>query len=274
MHVKLTPITPHMGAEIADVDLNALDAKTIDAIKAAFVEHMVLVFRDQALSRESHKAFGRLFGDLHIHPSKKQMDTKSDPEIFAIKTTPDSPYTNGEAWHTDVSCEPIPPMGSMLYVREVPGQSGGDTLFANMYMALDALSEPLQAWLRELRAKHDGLKDLASYNIKLKPGQSYPHAVHPLITRHPESGREVLFVNRSFTERIEELKPAESQAILELLWHHAESNPRFHCRVKWAPDTLVFWDNRCTWHHAVWDYYPNTRYVERVSIQAAAAPAR
>ena len=263
-----------MGAEVFDVDLNVVDASTIDEIKAAFVEHMVLVFRDQALSRESHKTFGRLFGELHIHPSKKQLDTKSDPEIFAIKTTPDSAWTNGEAWHTDVSCEPVPPMGSMLYVRELPGVSGGDTLFANMYLALDALSEPLRAWLRDLDAKHDGRKDLASYNIELKADQSYPRAEHPIITRHPQSGREVLFVNRSFTECISALKPAESTAILELLLHHAESNPRFHCRVKWAPDTLVFWDNRCTWHHAVWDYYPNTRYAERVSIQAAQAPAR
>lgn len=271
--MKLKKITPQMGAEVFDLDLNALDARVVAEIKEAFVEHMVLVFRDQDLSRDSHKAFVRLFGALHVHPSKKQLDTKSDAEIFTVKTTPESAWTNGEGWHTDVSCESVPPMGSMLYVRELPGESGGDTLFANMYLAFESLSVPMQSWLRGLHAKHDGLKDLANYNIKLKPGQTYPHAVHPVVIRHPETGREVLFVNRSFTEHIEGLSAAESEMVLELLWHHAESNPRFHCRVKWAPDTLVFWDNRCTWHHAVWDYYPNTRYAERVSIQAQQAPA-
>ena len=148
MHVKLNKITPQMGAEVFDLDLNALDAQVVAEIKAAFEEHMVLVFRDQDLSREGHKAFARWFGALHVHPSKRQLDTKSDAEIFAIKTTPDSAWTNGEGWHTDVSCESVPPMGSMLYVRELPGASGGDTLFANMYLAFESLSAPMQAWLR------------------------------------------------------------------------------------------------------------------------------
>ncbi|MEM9622974.1 MAG: TauD/TfdA family dioxygenase, partial [Pseudomonadota bacterium] len=106
-----------MGAEITGVDLAALSADDLGEIRQAFHDHQVLVFRAQNLDREAHKAFGRCFGELHIHPSKKQLDTKTDPEIFAIKTTPDSPWTNGEAWHSDVSCEPIPPLGSMLYVR-------------------------------------------------------------------------------------------------------------------------------------------------------------
>ncbi len=270
--MQITPITPHMGVEISDVDLRAPSEAELSEINSLFARHMVLAFRSQELTRDEHKTFGRLFGELHIHPSKKQLDTKSDPEIFAIKTTPDSNFTNGEAWHTDVSCEPIPPLGSMLYVRELPGASGGDTLFCNMYLAFESLSEPMRNWLRTLTAVHDGVKDLAAYNITLKPGQTYPKAEHPMVVRHPETGREVLFVNRSFTERIVGLSKVESDAVLEMLWHHGESNPRLQCRVKWAPGTLLFWDNRCTWHHAVWDYFPNTRYAERVTIQAPAAP--
>lgn len=271
--MDIQPITPHMGAEITGVDLAHLSEAEFTDIQQAFLDHQVLVFRHQQIDRDAHKAFGRRFGELHIHPSKKQLDTRSDPEIFAIKTTPDSQWTNGEAWHTDVSCEAIPPLGSMLYVRELPGDSGGDTLFANMYLVFETLSEPMQSWLRTLHAVHDGRKDLASYNIKLKPGQSYPKATHPVVIRHPGTQREVLFVNRSFTERIVELERYESDALLEMLWRHGEDNPRFHARVRWAPDTIVFWDNRCTWHHAVWDYYPNSRYAERVTVQADRAPA-
>ena len=268
------PITPHMGAEVFDVDLTDLDAGTEAELKQAFLDYQVLVFRDQVLSRDQHKAFGRLFGTLHVHPSKKQLDTRSDPEIFAINITPETRFANGEAWHTDVSCEPIPPLGSMLYVKELPGPSGGDTLFANMYAVFESLSEPMQEWLRGLVAFHDGRKDLAAYNITLKPGQTYPNAEHPIVIKHPETGREVLFVNRAFTECIVGLSRTESDAVLEMLWRAGETNPRFHCRVRWRPNTLVFWDNRCTWHHAVWDYFPNTRYGERVSICGASAPAR
>ncbi len=272
--MQIQPITPHMGAEISGVDVAHLSDNEFARIQQAFLDHQVLVFRDQDIDRDGHKAFGRRFGELHIHPSKKQLDTRSDPEIFAIRTTPESAWTNGEAWHSDVSCEAVPPLGSMLYVRELPGASGGDTLFANMYEVFATLSEPLRRWLRGLDAVHDGLKDLASYNIKLKPGQTYPHAVHPVVIRHPQTGREVLFVNRSFTDRIVGLPRVESDALLEMLWRHGEDNPRFHCRVKWAPGSIVFWDNRCTWHHAVWDYFPNTRYAERVTIQGTVAPAR
>ena len=266
------PLTPHMGVEITGVDLADLTSEQAQALQQAFAEHMLLVIRGQDLTRDEHKAFGRLFGELHIHPSKRDLDVHSDPEIFAIKTTPKSRWTNGELWHSDVSCEAVPPLASILYVRELPGDSGGDTLFANMCSAFDALSEPLKQWLRTLTAYHDGVKDLANYGIKLQPGQEYPNADHPLVTRHPDSGREIMFVNRAFTERINELNRAESDALLEMLWRHGESNPRFQCRVQWAPGTVVMWDNRCTWHHAVWDYYPHTRYAERVTVAGRERP--
>lgn len=271
--MRIEEITPHMGADVFDVDLNSLDAATEAEIKAAFLKHQVLAFRDQDLSVAAHKAFGRRFGELHIHPSKKAMDTESDPELFIINTRPESKWTNGEKWHSDVSCEAIPPLGSILYVRDLPGASGGDTLFANMYDAFSALSADMQEWLRTLSAVHDGLKDLAAYNVRLPPGQTYPKAEHPVVITHPQTGREVLFVNRGFTEHIVGLKRSESDALLELLWTHGESNPRFHCRVRYSPGTLVMWDNRCVWHHAIWDYFPHKRYAERVTICGDRAPS-
>ncbi len=269
--LRIRPLTPRLGAEVFDVDLAQLSDEALTEIRRAFAQYLVLVFRHQMLSRDDHKAFARHFGKLHVHPSKS-LGAGGDPEIFHIRTTPESAHTNGEAWHSDVSCEPVPPLGSMLYVRELPGDAGGDTLFANMYEAYSALSQPIARMLEGLIAHHDGRKDLKAYNVTLKPGQSYPQADHPVVIRHPDTNRPALFVNRSFTECIHGLTASESDALLELLWRHAESNPRFQCRVRWEPGTLTFWDNRATLHHAVWDYYPATRIAERVSIVGQAAP--
>ena len=121
-------------------------------------------------------------------------------------------------------------------------------------------------------AVHDGRKDLDNYNFHLKPGQSYPRAEHPIVTKHPETGHAVLYVNGSFTSHIVGMSRAESDALLNLLYQHLEQNPRWQCRVRWAPNTLTMWDNRCTQHHAVWDYYPHSRYAERVTVQCPAGP--
>ncbi|MCP5178372.1 MAG: TauD/TfdA family dioxygenase [Pseudomonadales bacterium] len=270
MTLRVRPLTPRFGAEIFGVDLRSPVEAQMQAIREAFARYKVLAFRDQALAPEDHKAFARRFGELHVHPSHRLRRSAADPEIFRIHTTPDSAYTNGECWHTDVSCEPIPPMGSMLLVRELPGESGGDTLFADMTQAFAALSAPMQAFLRTLTAVHDGRKDLANYNVVLRDDQPYPKAEHPVVVRHPVTGDAVLFVNRAFTVAIPQLSPVESDALLEMLWQHAEHNPRFHCRVRWEPGTLVFWDNHATWHHAVWDYHPHSRRAERVSIEGRA----
>ncbi len=272
LHVQ--PLTPHLGAEVRGVNLGALDQVRQQEIHHAFLRYGVLVFRDQDIDREQHKSFGRQFGTLHVHPSVRYLGARGDPEIFMIRTTPDSAYTNGEAWHSDVSCEPVPPMASILCVRELPGTSGGDTLFANMYEAYTALSAPLRALLENLTAIHDGRKDLAAYNYSLKAGQIYPAAEHPVVVRHPETGRKLLFVNSSFTSHIPQLRRGESDALLEMLYRHIETGTRFHCRVRWTPGTVTLWDNRCTQHHAIWDYYPNTRVAERVTVAGTARPAR
>ena len=270
---EVKSLTPHIGAEVRGVDLaQPLSNEQAQDVSDAWRDWKVLVFRNQHLDRDQHKAFGRRFGSLHVHPM--QHTYGGDPEILTVKTTADSPYTAGDGWHTDVTCDEIPPLGSMLYVTETPASGGGDTLFADMYLAYELLSEPMRGFLDDLTAVHDGaIPYIGSYK-STPPEGGYPRNEHPVITRHPETGRKVLFVNRGFTSHIVGLSRAESTALLNMLYRHIDSTPRLWCRVEWEPNTLTFWDNRCTQHHAVWDYYPHSRYGERVSIFGDARPSR
>lgn len=271
--MKVTNITPTIGAEVSNLDISKpLSDSDQRTLRELFVDRMVLVFRDQVLTRESHKAFARHFGDIHIHPSKRNGMNKDDPEVFIIDTKPDAKYSNGEAWHSDVSCEEIPPAASLLYVSRMPENGGGDTMFANMSAAFQQLSEPMQQLLIGREAYHDGEIDLRNYGIKLRPGQIYPTATHPVVTRHPESGAPILFVNGSFTSHIIGFEKWESDWILEGLHRFVATNPRIQCRVNWQPNTLVMWDNRSAQHHAIRDYAGYARYAERVSILDGVKP--
>lgn len=270
--ITVAPITPKIGAEVGNVNLAQMDDTIIEDIRAAFRRHFVLVFRDQQITREQQKAFGRLFGELHLHPAKTNLGLPGDPEIFDINITAKTKVANGEAWHSDLSCEPVPPIASALYITEVPPSGGGDTMFASMIEAYASLSKPVQQLLGTLTAYHSGYKDLQAYGYEAKPGQTYPCASHPMVIRHRDTGQPVLFVNEPFTEKINELTPRESAAVLDMLYRHIESNTRCQCRVKWQPNTLVLWDNQAVHHHAVWDYYPESRRGERVTVKAVAAP--
>ena len=270
--MNISSITPTVGAEVTGVDLADLSPEAVSSIKAAFLKHHVLVFRDQTLSRDQHKAFGRLFGDLHIHPSKRNGMNQQDPELFIINTKPDAKLTNGEAWHSDVSCEEIPPKASILYVTKCPENGGGDTMFANMHEAFDELSPDLQSLLLSKTAYHDGEIDLRNYGVRLRDGQTYPKASHPLVSRHPENGRPYLFANGSFTSHIEGIPRWESDMLLQGLYQRTATNPRIQCRVKWQPNTLVMWDNRSVQHHAILDYAGFARYGERVSVLDSERP--
>ena len=273
-HFALTPLTPHIGAEIRGIDLSkALDPGAEAEIRRALADWMVLVFRDQQLTREQHKELGRHFGELHTHPMHAGRHRGRDPEILPVVTTGDSPYTAGDGWHTDVSCDAVPPWGSLLYVTETPACGGGDTLYADMALAYDLLSEPIQRMLEGLTAVHDGALPYVGAYKTTPPEGGYPRSKHPVVTRHPETGRKILYVNSGFTTRIVGLSPRESRAILDMLFRHIDSTPKLYCRVAWEPGTLTFWDNRCTQHHAVWDYKPHTRRGERVSVLDGRAPS-
>ena len=270
--IQVESLTPHIGAQVSGIDLtDELSNEQFSEIYRAWLDWKVLVFRDQHLDAEQHKAFARRFGTLHVHPM--QHSYGGDPEILRVKTTKDSKYTAGNGWHTDVTCDETPPMASALYIKETPEHGGGDTLFANMYLAYDLLSDTMQSLLANLTAVHDGaLPYLGNYKVAPPEGDAYPRNEHPVIVTHPESGKKVLFVNSGFTSHIKDMHPFESKALLNMLFDHISKTHRLTCRVAWQPNTLTLWDNRCTQHHAVWDYYPESRYGERVSILGNSRP--
>ena len=265
--IQVQRLTPHAGAEIHGVDLaRPLDERTFKEIHAALVEHGVIFFRDQHLTPDEQKAFGRLFGELHLHPAAPAL--ADHPEILVIHADENSKRVAGEDWHSDVSCDPEPPMGSILYMRELP-PVGGDTLFASMCAAYDTLSAPMQRFLEPLTAMHEGEHVYRGRYGASDEGRVFPKAQHPVIRTHPVSGRKALFVNRGFTTRIVGLKKAESAAVLELLFRHVET-PELHCRFRWQPRSVAFWDNRAVQHHAMWDYFPQRRHGHRVTIKGDA----
>ena len=263
--IQVDKLTPHTGAEIRGVDLSQpLDERTFKEIHDALIDSGVIFFRDQHLTPEQHKAFGRLFGELHMHPAAPR-EVPEHPEILVIHADEKSKHVAGENWHSDVSCDLEPPMGSILYMHELP-PVGGDTLFASMYAAYEALSEPMKRFLEPLTAMHEGEHVYRGRYGVNDTGKVFPKAEHPVIRTHPVSGRKALFVNGGFTTRIVQLKRPESDALLQFLYRHVET-PEFHCRFRWQVNSVAFWDNRCVQHHAMWDYYPQRRHGHRVTIK-------
>jgi len=263
--ITVDKLTPIIGGEIGGVDLSKpLGNRTLDEIHRALAENLVIFFRDQHLSEDQHLGFGRLFGDLHIHPAAPHAPGK--PELMIIHADKDSPRANGEGWHSDVSCDQEPPMGSILYIRKCPPR-GGDTLFASMYAAYEALSDRMKTYLEGLTAIHDGdhyRGQYTNYGIADKP--SYPRAEHPVVRTHPVTGKKALYVNKGFTRRILGISRDESEGILNYLYEHM-ANPLFQCRFRWQENSIAFWDNRCVQHHAMWDYWPHTRSGHRVTVK-------
>jgi taurine dioxygenase len=250
----------HIGTELRGVTLTSLDDAGVDAVKRLLAERGVLVFRDQRMDLEQQLALGRRFGTLHVHPA---FADKAHPEALRIHADADSKYAAGEAWHSDVSCDLEPPAISMLRIEVTPS-AGGDTAFASMYAAFDTLSKPIQAFLLQLEARHAGdLPFRGTYKSTSK--RDYPLNTHPVVRTHPVSGRRALYVNEGFTDRIQGLRGRESKALLEMLFEHVAHGVEFQCRVRWEPNTLTMWDNRCTQHFASWDYYPETRSGWRVT---------
>jgi taurine dioxygenase len=264
--IQVKPYTVAIGAEIAGVDLSKpLGNQQFQEVHDALMAHQVLFFRDQHLTLDQHKAFGRLFGELAIHPNSP--GPEGHPEILPIHADANSKRIAGERWHSDVSCDPEPPMGSILNLKTIP-PVGGDTIFASMYAAYDALSEPMKTFLCGLTAIHDGAPN---YNRTNKlygkvSNKTFPTAEHPLIRTHPVTGRQAIFVNPVFTVGIKDIPDDEAAAILGFLYEHC-GKPHWQVRFRWEADSVAFWDNRCVQHIAMWDYYPQVRSGFRVTVK-------
>jgi len=266
--INVEPLSPIIGAEISGVDLaQPLGNQAFSEIHDALMKHQVIFFRDQELTWDQHKAFGRLFGDLHIHPTAPAPE--GHPEILTVHADENSERVAGQGWHSDVSCDAEPPLGSILHIQQAP-EVGGDTMFASGYAAYEALSEPMKEFLGGLQAKHESRHRYLGRNKRtgmMRDGQDvYPEAIHPVVRTHPETGRKALYVNSVFTTGIEGLSATESRALLDFLGDHINT-PEFRCHFKWRENSVAFWDNRCVQHHAVWDYYPQIRHGYRVTVQ-------
>jgi taurine dioxygenase len=247
-----------------------LDGESLGLLKGALAEHGVIFFRDQVMTPDQHIAFARNFGPININRFFKT--APAHPEIAEVRKEPDQTRNIGGNWHTDHSYDQVPALGSVLLAREVPAR-GGDTVFACMAKAYEALSPGLKKALEGLRAVHSSrhVFGRAQYGQEMNgrignPEAATQDAVHPVVIRHPDSGRKVLFVNPGFTTRFDQWTEAESKGLLETLYAHAR-RPDFQTRFHWQPGSVAFWDNRSTWHYAVNDYQGERRLMHRITIE-------
>jgi taurine dioxygenase len=270
--IEVRPIAGSIGAEIENVDLSEdLDEATIDDIRGALLDHCVIFFRKQKLDGERHKAFTRRFGKIFIHPNYQGM--QADPEIILITREPGDKKIVGEDWHADTTMMPEPPMGAILYAIEVPPY-GGDTLFANQYLAYETLSDGMKKMLARVRAVHSDRKvagPLANKNAyratKVREDANWRETVstHPVVVTHPETERKLLYVNASYTVGFDGMTEEESRPLLGYLLQHGH-RPEFTCRFRWEPGSIAFWDNRACKHLAIHDASPFRRVMRRTQI--------
>jgi taurine dioxygenase len=260
-NIEVQPLTERIGAVITGIDLtNPLSNYEIEQLHDAIKVHQVIFFRNQPITHEQHENFGRHFGKLAIHSGVPGIE--GHPEIVKIHADAESKHVAGERWHSDLSCDAEPPMGSILYLHTVP-PVGGDTLFCSMYAAYDALSPRMKTYLEGLTAEHNG--EIIYRPITKEPDRVFPISNHPVVRIHPMTGRKCLFVNSQYVTKINELSARESRAILDYLFAHSEQE-RFQCRFRWEPHSIAFWDNRSCLHQAIWDYYPKLRSGFRVTV--------
>jgi taurine dioxygenase len=272
--IEVTRLAGACGAEIGGVDLSDnLDDNAIGEIRQALLVHQVIFFRNQTLTPEQHKAFGRRFGSLQVHP--QYVNLKGHPEILPVLKEADATQNIGGVWHSDLSDLPAPPLGSILYAKEIPPY-GGDTIFANQYLAYESLSEGMKALLGPLKAYHssrtlsdahtrDDRNAVRSTKLRADIGPDPEINLHPVVRTHPETGRKSIYVDAPHTVRFEGMSVAESMPLLSYLFKHC-TRPEFTCRFRWQVCSVAFWDNRCLMHYALNDYHGQRRYLERVTV--------
>ena len=270
--IEVRPTAGGCGAEIDGVRIgDDLDDATIGEIRDALNRHCVIFFRDQEFDAEQHKAFARRFGEIFVHPNYRGM--QHDDEIVMVRREPGDKHIVGEDWHADTTMVEAPPMGAILYALEVPPY-GGDTCFASQYLAYEALSAGMKRMLAGLRAVHSdrlvagpqaGRNAHRSTKVREDAGWRETVSSHPVVRTHPETGRKLLFVNRSYTVGFEGMTEAESRPLLEYLLEHGH-RPEFTCRFRWGKGSVAFWDNRSVKHLAVHDAGPHRRLMRRIQI--------
>jgi taurine dioxygenase len=260
--ITATRLTPYIGAEINGVDLTKpLSEEQVAELTKALETYLVIFFRDQHISIENLVSMSLNFGELHHPPALKPHELKDHPGVLELRIDANTKQVPGEAWHSDMSCDEEPPLGSILYLHTIP-EVGGDTMFASMYAAYDALSDKMKQHLEGLTAIHDSANTLAGV---VPPGTILPRSSHPVIRTHPVTKRKTIYVNEFFTKRIEGVSKAESTALLQFLAQHVQE-PEFQCRFRWQPHSIAFWDNRSVQHQAIFDYHPNVRSGFRTQI--------
>ena len=270
---SVTPLSSAIGAEIGNVDISKdLSSTVITEIRSALLEHLVIFFRDQDLSNpERHKMFTKYFGDLFIHPNFNL--GQNNPEMVYLTRKPGDTAAAGEKWHADTTMMKNPPMGAILFALEVPDW-GGDTLFANQYMAFENLSPGMKKLLMNLRAVHNdsrvagpavSLNSKRATKVREDDDWTLTENSHPVIRTHPETLKKCLFVNSIYVHHFEGMSVEESQDLLEFLYTES-TRPEYSCRFRWKNNSVAFWDNRCVQHLAIHDNHSATRRMQRTQI--------
>jgi len=279
--IEVSPLSPALGGVISGVDIAAgVSDEQFAEIRRAFSDFGVIFFRDQDITPDQHIEFARRWGEINVNRFFQAVETH--PEIAEVRKEAGQQKNIGAEWHTDHSYDQIPAMGSILYAREVPSV-GGDTLFSSMYAAYQSLSDGMKKMLGEIRAEHSSRHsfgevayqdvDLHDLGGRLGNAQAATQdAIHPVVIRHPLSGRPALYVNGEFTVKIEGWSKAESKPLLDYLYQHARQN-EFTCRFNWGKGSMAIWDNRATQHCALNDYQGERRLMHRITIEGEALSA-
>ena len=275
--IDVRPVAGGIGAEIFGPDLSEdLSEEMVAAVRSALLEHCVIFFRDQKISDDDLARFGRQFGELAPLPPHRQFPGKF-PELLVVDKKPEDKLNFGWEWHSDTSHLEVPSLGSILVAKIVP-PTGGDTFFANQYLAYDSLSDGMKKMLVRMRAVHSNgriLRTLAEGKTPPRGSESMSAdwaemwATHPVVRTHPETGRKAIYVNEMHTERFENMTVDESQPLLQFLYEHS-TRPELTCRFQWEEGSIAFWDNRCAQHLALNDYPGHRRLMHRVQVKGTA----
>ena len=269
--VTVTRTGVYLGAEVSGIDLRQpLSDAQFAAVETALVENELIIFRDQEISSEDLMRLGRRFGELTVHPFAP--NEGAAPQLIKFRNDETNAPFGTDVWHSDETFRAEPPMATVLCAKEVPAL-GGDTMFASMSAAFQGLSARMREFVSGLEGVHDlkpfralfgdseeDRKNLQRFELQ------YPPQLHPVVRVHPVSGRKVLFVNPQFTIAIKDMDERESRSLLDTLFQQVLT-PEYQFRLRWAPHTIAMWDNRSTQHYAIHDYYPQRRYMERVTIR-------